>query len=151
MPNTGGARYYLQLSVFLSGKCMARNVFACSAALRRSVVATVDALRSRSALHLRRLWSGVSLTTISLHSASKCVCCLASNALIYTLGSKRPAMRIYSLFYFICLFSLAVFFKSVFGVLGNSWLLALLILGVFLWPRFARVFMWCVLCISTCE
>lgn len=46
----GGARGSLQSSAFLSGKCMARDVFTFSAAVRGALVAGADALRSRSAL-----------------------------------------------------------------------------------------------------
>lgn len=47
VPKYGGARASVQSSAFLSGKCMARDVLARAAALRRALVAAADALRPR--------------------------------------------------------------------------------------------------------
>lgn len=55
VPKTGGARDYLQFSAFLRGKCMARDVFSCSPAVRRAVVATAGAVRPRYPYLRRRL------------------------------------------------------------------------------------------------
>lgn len=55
VPNSDGARDYLQSSVFLRGKCMARDVFAFSAVVRRFVVATAVSMRASNPLLRRRL------------------------------------------------------------------------------------------------
>lgn len=78
MPKIGGARDYLQFSAFLRERCMARDVFSCSPAVRRAVVATAGAMRPRNPHLRRRLWSGVSSLPLTVHFANILLCCVAS-------------------------------------------------------------------------
>lgn len=144
VPKTGGARDYLQFSAFLREKCMARDVFACSPAVRRAVVATAGTMRPRNPHLRRRLWSGVSSLPLAVHSAkyTSLLCSftsfLASTWMLVPIIPIhiRPATRSHPLFHFICFFKTPQFIRMCCGLNRYPAPASFLIL-VFVWSRLA--------------